>query len=310
MKIRMNVFLKTAALYFLIFTLAYSQIEVSEIKVIRGKNKHDPTDSGKQQEEYKEIFRRHRFVCYSPTNYDPNAGVFPDKQSIYADLKLLSRFFDGIVTYEATRIVPQIAIEAGLEYCVLGVWNPLSEKELKIAIEEANRDNSIIISIICGNEGLNRRYSIGQLKNAMKKIKDQTGLPVTTTEESGDYGNPEVLALGDYLAVNLHPYYAHKTDPIQAVKFVMRSYEILRRKTNKFVVIKETGLPTNGDPRISESIQDRFYQLLKRNDIIFWWFEAFDQEWKTHTSVEPYWGFFRSDRTSKQIVDYLESSIE
>ncbi|MCJ7812422.1 hypothetical protein MUP95_03765, partial [bacterium] len=247
-KLKIN---QTVAISLIFATIAYSQIEVSEIKAFRIHQQSVINDTDILSEEQKKIFLENRFACYSPTNWNPETGISPPENSIRQDLKLLKKYFDGIVTYEATHVVPQIASEIGIKYCVLGVWDPLSKNEINIAIEEATRKNSIVISIICGNEGLNRRYSLEQLKDTIHMLKEKTVLPVTTTEESGDYSNPDVISLGDYLAVNAHPYYANKKTPEEAVQFVELVYKQLQEKTNKFVIIKETGLPSGGDVHLN-----------------------------------------------------------
>lgn len=308
MKTNKKILILRFASFFLVSPVLYSQVEVSEIKAFRIYQASVVNDTDILTEKKKNIFLNNRFVCYSPTNWNPEIGVFPPENSIQQDLKLLKKYFDGIITYEATHIVPQIASELGMKYCVLGIWNPLSGKEINIAIEEAVSKNSIVISIICGNEGLNRRYSLEQLKDTIHLLKEKTGLPITTTEESGDYSNPDVISLGDYLAVNVHPYYANKKTPKEAVQFVERVYQRLLKKTNKFVVIKETGLPSGGDVHLNETSQANFYRELLKTNIYFWWFESFDLVWKSHTPVEPHWGLFSSNRTPKNVVDILKSN--
>jgi hypothetical protein len=99
----------------------------------------------------------------------------------------------------------------------------------------------------------------------------------------------------------VHPYFHNQLDPELAVRWTQAAYDDFRRRTERFVLFKEVGLPTAGDPGavLSEATQAAYYRELAKVDVLFVYFEAFDQPWKTHLPVEPHWGLFRSDRTPK-----------
>ena len=75
---------------------------------------------------------------------------------------------------------------------------------------------------------------------------------------------------------------------------------------------------SNSDERliigeVSESAQKVFYdayrQWLIDNHIVFYYFEAFDENWKggQHPDeVEKHWGLYQADRTPKPAMSILE----
>jgi len=242
-----------------------------------------------------------RWVAYSPTNWNPQKGRIPPPVSIRSDLKVLrDAGFEGLVTYGRIEGLPELAVRAKFQKMVYGIWNPTDTAELQAAKVAASDD--FILGFVVGNEGLDSRYSYETLRNSIDALREATGKPVTTTEEVGDYSNPKVRELGDWLFPNVHPWYQHIPEPSLAVQWVQRRFQRLTEWTDKPVLIKEAGLPSAGGPSASESNQAAFYRILAGTEVKFVWFEAFDQPWKTHNPVEPFWGLFRADRGPKQVA--------
>jgi exo-beta-1,3-glucanase (GH17 family) len=249
------------------------------------------------------------WVAYTPTNYDPNNGIYPPEASIRQDLQTLhDKGFAGLVTYGADGtlggITPGLAQELGFKL-IMGIWDPNSAIERKNAVAAAAYPSTV--GYVIGNEGLGKRYELPALRTAMDSLRQTTGKPVTTTEEFGDYTDTTLLNLGDWIFPTVHPFYAGITDPTQAAAWTKQVFDDFRNRTNRPVLFKEVGLPTNGDPqkRLDENSQAEYYQRLRNTDVKFVYFEAFDQPWKTTNSVEPYWGLFKPDRTPKQAVNYV-----
>lgn len=246
------------------------------------------------------------WVACSPTHLDPEKRIFPPEESLKEDLKTLhDAGFNGLVTYSAEIFPPQLVKEAGFKGLILGIWNPLSSEELQKAKAVARSD--ILIGYAVGNEGLDVRYDFSQLRQVMDELKKETGKPVTTTEEFGDYYDERLLSLGDFLFPNVHPYWHGVRNPEEAVQWTLERFQDLtERAKNRVVLFKEVGLPSGGDAAVSEHKQAEYYRLLKTTSVKFVWFEGFDQTWKDHQPVEPYWGLFRSDRTPKEVVKYIK----
>jgi exo-beta-1,3-glucanase (GH17 family) len=252
-----------------------------------------------------------RWIAYSPTNADPNRSIEPTIDSIEKDLLVLREAgFTGLVTYSASGIVgrelPRLAQAAGFQGLIVGVWDVANQDEMAAAA--ASSLNPIVLGFCVGNEGLHKRYDMSQLRSAISKLKSSTAKPVTTTEEIDDYVDEELLAVGDWVFPNAHPYFHGQTEPDLAVRWTDAAFTDLERRAGaRFVMFKEVGLPTAGDTTgdLSEENQRDYYQELAKTEVRFVYFEAFDMEWKTTLPIEPHWGLFRSDRSPKLLASSL-----
>ena len=259
------------------------------------------------------------WVAYSPSSSNPNIGATPDE--IIADLAVLREAgFNGLVTYGSAgtmgRELPALAQGAGFEGMIMGIWDPDSQEEYDAAINAAQ--NNIVLGYSIGNEGFNRprRYDMSTLSASIQKLREATGKPVTTTEEIDDYYHEELLQLGDWIFPNAHPYFHNHLEPESALRWTKRVYDSLKNRTDRFVFLKEVGLPTAGDNggKLSEESQKQYFVELANTDVNFVYFEAFDQPWRTSLPIEAHWGIFNSDRTPKllgwQLLGKAHSAVD
>jgi len=252
------------------------------------------------------------WVDYSPTMADPSKGIEPAADSMALDLALLRKaHFTGLVTYSSagvlSRELPRIAKAQGFQAIIIGIWDPQNQTEVNAAIAAAS--DPIVLGVCVGNEGLdNKRYDLATLRNVIRRVRDATRKPVTTTEVIEKYSDKELVELGDWIFPNAHPYFHRKLDPDDAVNWTATVYRALRKRTDRPLMLKEVGLPTAGrtEEPLSEAAQDRYYSKLKQMaDIRFVYFEAFDQFWKKELPVEPHWGIFKVDRIPKLLACHL-----
>jgi exo-beta-1,3-glucanase (GH17 family) len=276
--------------------------------------------SGQVSDAFKKDLLSLKWVAYAPSTPGPVTAenLEPEKrdvqvQTIRDDLKVLAKArFEGIVTYGcggALREVPRLAREAGISHVILGVWDPTNVLEMDTALSLAREVDGYCI----GNEGFvpgqKGRYGLGELKQAMERLRAATDKPVTTSEEMDDYLNESALfELGDWVFPNVHPYWANKLEARRAIEWTeARNAELAARAGGRLVMLKEVGFPTAGDEtRVSEQLQLDYYAGLARTAVKFVYFEAFDQVWKRHKEVEPHWGLFHSpDRSPKLAAQVL-----
>ncbi|MFH1592663.1 MAG: Ig-like domain-containing protein [Candidatus Woesearchaeota archaeon] len=250
------------------------------------------------------------WVTYAPRNFDPTQGIFPSVESIRDDLELLrEEGFTGLITYDVEstlKEVPRIAKEVGFASVITGVWFTNNGGLIQDAIDVGEYSNGYCI----GNEllGQNGGYTLEDLLAAGRTLRNGTKKPVSTTEQFEDYfENPDLVGFGEFLLPNVHPYWLNIKDPIQAAARVAEVYGQLENIAGeKQILIKETGMPTSGDPEVSELTQlEFFYELLYNENhagIAFSFFEAFDQPWKDWAPVEPYWGLHTSTGEKKMFI--------
>ena len=242
------------------------------------------------------------WVAYSPPTSNPDQELEASLDDIRADLSILRQAgFTGLVSYGSTGVMghdlPRLAQEAGFEGLIMGVWDPFDADEMAAA--EAAAPLPIVLGFCVGNEGLGIRYSLAELSAAIEQLRETTGKPVTTTEQIEDYADPQLLALGDWVFPNVHPYFHNQLQPLPAVQWTKNAYDDFLRRTDRYVLFKEVGLPTAPDTGLSEENQKTYYLELAQTNVQFVYFEAFDQPWKITLPVEPHWGLFYADRTPK-----------
>ena len=148
------------------------------------------------------------------------------------------------------------------------------------------------------------RINVGRLIKAIRDVKRQVTVPVTTGEIWSVWrDHPELVAAVDYIAVHILPYWEGAPDQ-SAVDAAIGGYHQLRQMyPGKRIVIAEFGWPSAGynfklaQPGYFEQahvIRD-FVARANAIGIDYNIIEALDQPWKiSEGSVGAYWGLFNS----------------
>jgi exo-beta-1,3-glucanase (GH17 family) len=266
-----------------------------------------------------------RFVAYTPRGFDPEAGADVPPAALRADLALLARRFDGLVTYSCARgldAVPRLARQAGFRAVVLGVWNPSDERELARALAAARAEPGVVFALALGNEGLFfERYDAAALARAFARVRAELPwVAVTTTEPFSSYLEPAraaALPAQDLLLPVVHPldqpWFANAPRQTR-VDFVVNVVRELEAKFGVPVLVKETGVPSGpAEQGFDEAGQAEFWRALAARlpatrTHAFSYFEAFDAPWKIANvalqtgdvrASEAHWGLYRVDGTPK-----------
>jgi len=153
------------------------------------------------------------------------------------------------------------------------------------------------------------RINVGRLIKAIRDVKRQVSVPVTTGEIWSVWrDHPELVAAVDYIAVHILPYWEGAPDQ-SAVDAAIGGYHQLRQMyPGKRIVIAEFGWPSAGynfklaQPGYFEQahiIRD-FVARANAIGIDYNIIEALDQPWKiSEGSVGAYWGLFNSTGEQK-----------
>jgi exo-beta-1,3-glucanase (GH17 family) len=267
-----------------------------------------------------------RFVAYEPTSLAVSDGrVTPaDPASIRADLTVLRRLFDGLITYDAVHgaeRIPQLADELHFRALIIGVWDPADQAQLTAALAAARAHPQLVVGVSLGNELLFAHHSDPDtLAAVVRRVRnDAPQLALTTTEPFHVYQQPAARALLgelDFLLVNVHPVFQpwfRSASDATAAQFVVNVLELLRPLSCGPLLVKETGVPTApAESGFSEARQAGFYRALRGRlqptaERSFSYFAAFDEPWRaadatpvpgTHPE-EAHWGLFDARRAPK-----------
>jgi glucan 1,3-beta-glucosidase len=265
-----------------------------------------------------------RFSCVSYTPFRGNQTPFDrtltiPPQQIEEDLARLKTETDCVRTYAVDQgldqVVP-IAEKLGLKV-LLGIWIGVEAKDNEVqltrAIALAKAHPQAIKGIIVGNEVLLRReQTAATLSTLLKRVKAETGLPVTYADVWEFWlRHPELADSVDFVTIHILPYW--EDDPVPAQDGVIHIDAILNmvkaEMPGKTIYIGETGYPSAGKQRAQAvpglveqaRFMREFLSYAHDHGLDYNVIEAFDQPWKRalEGTVGGYWGVFSEDRTPK-----------
>jgi len=257
-------------------------------------------------------------MSFSPLRMgsDPEAGEFPTREEIAADLALLAGKVKSIRTYGVGGTlaeIPELARDHRMSVA-LGAWltgNPeQNEQEVAKLIEVARRHKNVT-RVFVGNETLLRGdLTVEQLAGYLDRVRKALKVPVSTGEPWHVWlKNPELAAHADYVGAHFLPYW-EGADLDVAVEQVAQSVGQLRATfPKKLVVLAEVGWPSNGRTRRSAVASQsneaiflrRFLARAQAEKYDYYLMEAFDQPWKSESegAVGAYWGVYDVYRNQK-----------
>ena len=218
-----------------------------------------------------------------------------------------------------------------------GAWlegsqtNTENEEQINQLIRLANEYDDIIIAVNLGNE-IFVDWSAHKFSQSdypryiqwIKRVKAAVNVPVTLADDYNFWNKPwsqEIAEELDYIV--LHAYAMWNSKALdEAVSWTQKTFlDIQLLHPTKQIALGESGWATssissNGDERLiigeaSEKAQkiffSEYYQWLKDNQIVSFYFEAFDEKWKGGAEkpdgiAEKNWGLYRSDRTPKLAI--------
>lgn len=276
-----------------------------------------------------------RFVAYTPTDFAVvNDQIQPPSAArIRQDLLRLRSDFQGLITYSCANgveQVPAVAARLGFRALILGIWDPTSKSEIETAVTLARRYPALVVGVSLGNETLlAQRLPWSTLRHALEQLHAALPTVAVTTSEPFYYylldDTPGFLDAQDFLLPSIHPLYQpwFKGSTVETdVNFVVEVLDKLAARTEKPILVKETGLPSGpAELGFSSERQALFWRLLNArvtaNDRrALAYFEAYDQPWKAaHARLEfglhpeeGYWGFYDASGKSKPALQAVRES--
>jgi exo-beta-1,3-glucanase (GH17 family)/cellulose synthase/poly-beta-1,6-N-acetylglucosamine synthase-like glycosyltransferase len=256
--------------------------------------------------------------AFSPfrANEDPTHFQMPTDEEIDSDLTLLQGRVNAVRTYSVAGTladVPALAEKHGINVAI-GAWldshRDKNEEQLQTAIQLANSHINVV-RVLIGNEVLFRGdLPIEELEKNLDRARVAIGQPVGTAETWDTWlAYPELARHVDFIGVHLLPYW--EGVPVdEAVAYSLTQYKRLQKAfPHKQIVVAEIGWPSRGRTHESAVASDanealflrRFLNVAKKQAIIYYVMEAFDQPWKAYQegAVGSYWGVYDVNRQPK-----------
>jgi hypothetical protein len=191
-----------------------------------------------------------------------------------------------------------MSVAQGIE---LGRDDAVNEKQIAVAVQMAR--DGLVESLIVGNEALSSgTVSKARLIAYLRKVRQLTPREVfVTTAEVWDVWNknPDLVDATDFVMAHFYPFW-EKQHIEDANQSLWRNYETLQRTLRRAypsreprIVIGETGWPSGG-PALGRAVpnadnQRRFLEEFTASacakGVPFYFFEAFDEEWKWKEGV-------------------------
>ena len=228
--------------------------------------------------------------------------IIPRIQHIEEDLSFLSQITKRIRTYSTTDTqanIPHLAKRFGIGVAQgidLTTDDAANEKQIAVAVQMAV--DGLVESLIVGNEVISAKIlSKARLLEYLRRVRKLTpaNVPVTTAEVWDVWNsNPDLAGAVDFVVAHFYPFW--EGEPIQrANETLWRNYDRLRAtlrtaypRADLPVVIGETGWPSGGasvraavpGPQNQRRFLEEFMATACERSVPFYFFEAFDEEWK------------------------------
>lgn len=256
---------------------------------------------------------------------NPQLSIYPSQREIMEDLKILAKKWRLIRMYgsdqhssDVLAVIRRQKIQLSV---MLGAWlysEPGHEKEnaqqIQTCIRLANEYPDIVVAVNIGNEILvnwsNHKVPEEKVIGYVKKVQSAVSVPVTVADDFTYWRSRgrKLADVVDFVTMHTYPIWGG-ADIDSGLAFTIQHYNSVKQALpDKKIVIGEAGwatytvgelhAPKAGDERKQKIY---FFDLMKwarENNVIVFFFEAFDEPWKG-SGTEGHWGLFSEQRKAK-----------
>jgi exo-beta-1,3-glucanase (GH17 family) len=247
---------------------------------------------------------------------DPNTRVQLSEEQLRSRMKIIAPYTEWIRTFGSTRGLEKVGLIArdlNLK-AAIGAWlsSNLSSNEQEISnLINAVKSGQVDMAIV-GSEALLRGdLTEDQLIEYIYRVKKRAlGIPVTTADVYSEIlSHPKVVTAVDVVFVNYYPYWEGiKVDEAIAAIYGWHQ-QVKAAACGKTVIVSETGWPSRGNqvgnavpsPENASTYFLNFISWARSNNIAYFYFEAFDESWKTiHEGAQgAHWGIWDKEGNMK-----------
>lgn len=257
-------------------------------------------------------------INFSPyiDGQNPEYGSQVDMNQITERMKIIAPYTFWVRTYGVAgglEYAGPVAHEMGLKAAV-GAWlsgdTKANDRQINELINESKA--GYVDLAIAGSETLLRNdLSEDQLINYIKRVKQEVPyVNVTTAEEYNKLiTHPKVMAECDVIMYNSYPYWEGVSidNAIERQDNIHKSIAV--KVKNKPIIVSETGWPSAGNtignavPSSENSVRyfKDFVSWAGKNNVQYFYFEAFDETWKATREGQQgaHWGIWDKDGNMK-----------
>ncbi len=194
-------------------------------------------------------------------------------------------------------------------------------QKIEKLIQYANQYPDIIFSLSVGNEACvswtDHLVPVDSVIKYAQLVKQSAKQPVTFCENYVPWLDKlkPLAEVVDFISIHSYPVWEYK--PIEkGLSYTKENFSaVAKLYPHKPIVITEAGWATNSNGRginpenVNEENQEKYYNDLmhwsKKNKILTFFFEAFDENWKGSAhplEPEKHWGLYYADRKPKMVA--------
>ncbi|PAV14145.1 hypothetical protein ASJ81_15465 [Methanosarcina spelaei] len=313
-----------ALILFLIFILstasaATKQPGEGQITITEEQINDIQSESSTQFSESAQNINKLYGINFSPymDGQSPDYGSKIDKKQVTNRMKIMAPYTEWIRTYgteNGLEYAGPVAHEMGLKTAI-SAWlsgdTEANERQISKLIDEAKAGN-VDLAIVGSETLLRNDLSEDQLIEYIKRVKQSVpaGVNVTTADTYSELlAHPKVMDECDVIMYNSYPYWEgisiDKAMDLQDSRYK----NLVNNVKNKPVIVSETGWPSAGNtignavPSANNSAT-YFYDFVswaRNNSIQYFYFEAFDETWKSVNEGPQgaHWGVWDKDGNMK-----------
>ena len=259
-----------------------------------------------------EVLYKVHGLNFSPylNGQDPTEGISLTKKEIKERMAIIAPYTKWIRTFGVSNGLEycgQIAHELGIK-AAIGAWldsnHETNMKEINDLIKIAKEGHANII--IVGSEVLHRKdLDEDELLTYIDAVKrEMSGIPIAYADTYFEIiSHSKIVDACDIILINYYPFW-EGISLEKSIQYIHGLHQYLKEKIagGKQIIISEVGWPSNGQ-KVGEAIPSsenaalfflNFVSWARENDVSYWYFEAFDEEWKGKYEGElgKHWGVF------------------
>lgn len=241
-------------------------------------------------------------VCYGSVNPSHEEMVADFKKIKDAGFTIIRTYFPAFYGIPVT----DAAAEVGIKVLLGWPWEDQYANDYKQQIIDAvSKYPDTVWGICVGNEDTSTEDKASKLMAAANDLKSAISekVPIGTAQRS-DQVLDSFNAL-DFVGINIYPYFSSTAagwsqDAEANADSLNTQISAMKERFGDKLVITESGLPSagpgvatpsGGTADFTKTIQDEFFDAVNSvKDVQIFWFEAFDESYKTGLETEKHYG--------------------